>query len=54
MVDMPARLSDLAFRFLHQNEGRLSARAREKEFAALTDDEARRIEEIYAETFNAP
>lgn len=54
MVDMPARLSDLLFRFLHQNGGRLSARAREKEFAALTDDEARRVEEIYAETVNGP
>jgi len=51
LVDMPDRLSDLLFRFLRQNEGRLSDRARENEFAALTDDEARRIEDIYAEIF---
>eukprot|EP01034_Spumella_vulgaris_P042083 gene42083-52168_t len=45
---MPDRLLDLLFRFLRQSEGRLSQRAREKEFAALTDDEAARIEAIYA------
>lgn len=49
IVDMPDRLLDLLFRFLRQNEGRLSKRAREKEFAGLTDGEAARIEDIYAE-----
>ncbi|MGY2051633.1 Fic family protein [Methylobacterium sp. JK268] len=49
IVDMPNPLLDLLFRFLCQNEGRLSKRAREREFAALTDDEAARIEAIYAE-----
>lgn len=48
LVDMPDRLLDLLFRFLRQSEGRLSQRAREKEFAALTADEAARIEAIYA------
>jgi hypothetical protein len=48
---MPDRLSDLLFRFVSQNEGKLSARARDKEFAALTDEEVRRIEDIYAEIF---
>ena len=48
---MPERLTDLLFRFLHQNGGRLSSRAREKEFAALTDEEAERIEAIYGEVF---
>ncbi len=50
-LDMPERLIDLLFRFLGQNGGRLSQRAREKEFAALTDEEAARIEDIYRETF---
>ena len=38
IVDMPDRTVDLLFRFLHQNEGTLSKRAREQEFASLTDD----------------
>jgi hypothetical protein len=50
-IDMPERLTDLLFRFLHQNGGHLSNRAREKEFAALTNDEAERIEAIYEQTF---
>jgi hypothetical protein len=49
MVDMPDRLLDLLYRFLRQNGGKLSKRARENEFAALTDDEAVRIEAIYAD-----
>ena len=49
---MPERLSDLLFRFLHQNGGRLSQRAREEEFAALTDEEIKRIEAIYGEVFD--
>ena len=51
IVDMPNRLSDLLFRFLHQNGGTLSRRRREGEFAALTDDEVRHIEAIYREEF---
>ncbi|SLN77859.1 Fic family protein [Oceanibacterium hippocampi] len=50
-IDMPERTIDLLFRFLQQNDGRLSNRAREKEFAELTDAEAERIEAIYSETF---
>ncbi len=53
LVDMPDRLSNLLFRFLHQNEGQISRRAREQEFAALTDDEAERIEAIYQDAFPA-
>ncbi|ULJ72237.1 Fic family protein [Rhizobium gallicum] len=49
MIDMPDRLLDLLFRFLHQNGGTLSKRAREKEFAALTEDEIARIEALYAD-----
>ena len=51
LVDMPERLSDLLFRFLEQNGGRLSRRGRERDFAALTEDEVSRIEEIYREAF---
>jgi hypothetical protein len=48
---MRGRIIDLLFRFLHQNEGRLSDRAWEQEFAALSDDEAGRIERLYDENF---
>lgn len=51
IVDVPERLSDLLFRSLHQNGGRLSRRRREGEFAALTDHEAERIEAAYRENF---
>ena len=51
VVDMPDRLSDLLFRFLDQNSGKLSQRARANEFAALSDEEARHIEDIYDEVF---
>jgi len=50
-IDMPERLIDLLFRFLNQNGGKLSSRAREKEFRELTDEEASRIEAIYRDTF---
>lgn len=46
-IDMPDRLADLLFRFLRQNGGVLSRRAREHEFAALSDEEAAWIEGIY-------
>lgn len=49
LIDMPDRTFDLLFRFLHQNGGTLSARARAKEFAALTEDEVEQIEAIYAD-----
>lgn len=47
MVDMPDRTIDLLFRFLQRNEGRLSGRARTREFRALTGAEAEAIEAIY-------
>ena len=50
IADMPDRLLDLLFRFLGQNGGTLSRRAREREFAGLTDAEAAEIEAIFAET----
>ncbi len=39
---MPERTIDLLFRFLRQNDGCLSRRARAKEFAALSNDETAR------------
>lgn len=48
-TDPPDWLLDLLYRFLRQNAGKLSKRTREKEFAALTDDEAARIEMIYVD-----
>ncbi|MCE2491508.1 MAG: hypothetical protein J4F40_02710 [Alphaproteobacteria bacterium] len=51
IVDMPERRSDLLFRFLHRNGGRLSRRGRERKFAALTDDEVERVQFIYREVF---
>lgn len=51
VVDMPDRLSSLMFQFLRQNEGKLSLRARTKEFAALTEEEVSRIEALYGEAF---
>ena len=51
MADMPDRRVELLRGFLEQNGGRLSARARSREFVALTDEEAARIERLYAESF---
>lgn len=50
LIDMPAAKVDLLFRMLRQNAGQLSKRARTKEFAKLTEAEARRIEAIFADT----
>ncbi len=56
IVDMPSDTIDLLFRFLDQNEGRLSARARAKEFSKLTSDEVAEIEILFREslTVNLP
>ncbi len=51
VIDMPDRMVDLLFRFLLQNGGRLSLRARSREFAALTDAEAGQIERSYIAHF---
>lgn len=48
IVDMPDRTVDLLHRFLRQNEGRLSERARAKEFEMLTTDEVARVEAAFA------
>ena len=54
LVDMPERISDLLFRFLRENGGKLPGRGRRREFAALTEDEVSRIEEMYREAFGDP
>lgn len=51
MVDMPDRRIDLLYRMLRQNDGRLSQRARQTEFAQLTEDEARQAEAVYRSAF---
>lgn len=48
-IAMPDRLVDLLIRFLSQNRGHLSKRAREREFNKLTDTEIHAIEQKYSE-----
>lgn len=50
-IDMPDNLLDLLIRFLVQNNGKLSKRAREREFERLTVQEILAIEQKYAEIF---
>lgn len=50
---MPMAQIALLQRFLAQNDGYASQRARTREFAAFTDEESCRIERIFAETFGA-
>lgn len=49
--EMPDNTVALLVRFLEQNNGRLSKRAREKEFATLTNSEVERIEQQFREIF---
>ena len=49
---MPDSMVALLMRFLEQNNGELSKRAREKEFAMLTDEEAKDIEKRYNNLFS--
>jgi hypothetical protein len=53
IVDMPDRTIDLLFRFLHQNGGKLSQRARADEFGQMTDEEAAAAEAAYLASFPA-
>jgi len=50
-VEMPDRVAQDLIMFIRQNDGKLPKRRREKEFAALTDEEAARIEAICDEVF---
>lgn len=52
IVDMPMGEVELLRKFLDQAGGRLSERARAKEFAALTESEVERIEALYARAFD--
>lgn len=51
-LDMPDKLIALLVRFLEQHEGKLSKRARSKEFRDLTEAEAVYLEEAFREAFN--
>ena len=53
LFDMPSSRLDLLWRFLAQNEGKLSQRTRAKEFAALTDNETSQIENMFEEAGGA-
>ena len=50
--EMPDKMVALLVRFLEQNEGKLSNRAREKEFSNLKPEEALEIEKTFKELFN--
>ncbi len=52
IVDMPERTVNLLFRFLNQNHGKLSQRARAQEFASLRADEIEDIEQLYSVLFD--
>jgi len=54
IVDMPEATVELLVRFLAQNQGRLSARARSGEFAQLTEREVTAVEGLYAHCFKRP
>ena len=51
IVDMPAARIELLQKFLEQNAGRFSQRARTREFSALTKEESSQIEQLYADAF---
>lgn len=53
IVDMPERMLSNLFGFLRQNDGQLSKRARDNEFAELSEDEVARIEALYLASFRA-
>lgn len=52
IVDMSERRLDLLLRFLRQNHGTLSKRARTEEFSPLTDQEVMSFESIYRTLFS--
>ncbi len=51
MIEMPDQLAQNLILFIHQNEGTLSKRKREKDFSALTDDEVHGLEKIIQDAF---
>lgn len=50
-LDMPENMVNLLIRFLHQNNGSLSGRARKKEFSVLTEKEVEVLENKFEEIF---
>ncbi|MDY6794174.1 MAG: Fic family protein [Actinomycetota bacterium] len=53
IVDMPDRRIDLFIRFCLQNNGRLSSRKRASYFAALSDEEITRMEEVIQSVYGS-
>jgi len=53
-IDMPDKRVNLLIRFLGQNDGKLSKRARDKEFSRLTETEVQTIERKYDDVFHRP
>lgn len=51
VADMPDRTIELLTRFLGRNDGRLSKRARTREFQELSADEVQLVEQLYDECF---
>ena len=51
LVDMPQATVELLWRFLHQDQGKLSQRARTQEFAALTEAEVEQVEHLYGQAW---
>lgn len=49
--EMPDRIVALLVKFLEQNNGILSKRAKENEFSKLSEQEIKRIEKLYSEIF---
>jgi len=52
IVDMPNKETELLRKFLAQNGGKFSNRARVGEFEVLSDEEVVQIEQLYAESWN--
>lgn len=50
---MPDKMVALLIKFLEQSGGKLSKREREREFTALTDEEAKEIEGSFARYFES-
>ena len=53
IVEMPDRTIDLLFRFMRQNDGKFSKRARDHEFSKLTPPEIEKIEAAFEATISA-
>ena len=51
--EMPDKLISVLLRFLEQNQGVLTKRAKEKELSMLTEREVKRIESTYSEIFGS-